>query len=302
MSEYMKKILCIGHSSYDITIPLESFPIENQKYRVDKIVECGGGPANNAAYLLSKWGMKTYYAGIVGNDNYGKIIIEELKQAKVNIKYLEINKQHETSVSYILVNSSNGSRTLFNYAKGTLKMKNKVIKMKPDIILVDGHNYETALNTIKSNPQAISIIDAGRYQENSIELYKKVNYLVCSKNFAEDFTNMKIDPNNQDNINMVYDKLSQIFNNNIIVTVEDKGCIYKKDNQVKIMPSINVIPKDTTGAGDIFHGAFTYGVANNYDLEKNLKLANITGALSTTKIGSKKSIPNLEQVMKVYNS
>ena len=46
------KILCIGHVAYDITVPLEEFPTENTKNRVNERIECGGGPASNAAYLL----------------------------------------------------------------------------------------------------------------------------------------------------------------------------------------------------------------------------------------------------------
>ena len=58
---------------------------------------------------------------------------------------------------------------------------------------------------------------------------------------------------------------------------------------------------DTTGAGDIFHGAFTYSIANNYDMIKTLKFSNISGALSVTKIGGQYSIPSLEAVEKVYD-
>ena len=71
------KILCIGHAAYDITVPLTEYPIENTKNRVPERIECGGGPASNAAYLLAKWNMETYFAGIVGNDNYGNIIENE---------------------------------------------------------------------------------------------------------------------------------------------------------------------------------------------------------------------------------
>ena len=67
------------------------------------------------------------------------------------------------------------------------------------------------------------------------------------------------------------------------------------------MPPYKVEPKDTTGAGDIFHGAFVYGLCQNYNLEKTIKIASIAAALSVTKIGSKQSMPELEDVMKVYN-
>ena len=74
------KVICIGHASYDITMPVLSYPVENTKNRVHDRVECGGGPASNAAYLLGKWGIDTCFIGLVGNDLYGKnIILEQYK-------------------------------------------------------------------------------------------------------------------------------------------------------------------------------------------------------------------------------
>ena len=59
------KVVCIGHSTFDTTLPLQEFPKENYKYRINKHIECGGGPASNAAYLLAKWGMDTSIVSIV---------------------------------------------------------------------------------------------------------------------------------------------------------------------------------------------------------------------------------------------
>lgn len=143
-------------------------------------------------------------------------------------------------------------------------------------------------------PKAISIIDAGRPTEEIIKLSKRVNYLVCSKEFSEKVSNITMD--NNDNIVKLYNFMRKEFNNEVIVTLEDKGCLYSLNNHIKIMPSLKVKAIDTTGAGDIFHGAFTYGIAKNWSLEMILKVANIAGALSVTKIGSKYSIPNKEEI------
>ena len=70
----------------DITMAVDSFPKENTKNRIDNRVECGGGPAGNAAYLLGKWGMDVHFAGVVGNDEYGKRIKEEFESVNVNTK------------------------------------------------------------------------------------------------------------------------------------------------------------------------------------------------------------------------
>ena len=92
-----------------------------------------------------------------------------------------------------------------------------------------------------------------------------------------------------------------MFSNTIVVTLEAKGCLYKMNGEIKIMPSIKVKPVDSTGAGDIFHGAFTFGIAKGYDFEKVLKLSNIAGAISVSRIGTRASIPTLEEMEAVYN-
>ena len=71
------KVLCIGHATYDVVIPIENYPIENTKNRVDNSICCGGGPSANAAYLLAKWGIDTYFAGSVGADYAGNYIEAE---------------------------------------------------------------------------------------------------------------------------------------------------------------------------------------------------------------------------------
>ena len=69
------------------------------------------------------------------------------------------------------------------------------------------------------------------------------------------------------------------------------------DGEYKLIPSIKVKAVDTTGAGDIFHGAFTYFISHGYNLEDTCRLANITGALSTLRIGGRNSVPLLKAVL-----
>ena len=170
------------------------------------------------------------------------------------------------------------------------------IDFEPDIILCDGQEIEMTNNVLDLYPSAISIIDAGRPTEEIVKLSKRVNYLVCSKEFAETVSGIKINSNN-DMIEL-YNFMRREFKNEIVITLEDKGCLYGLNNQVRMMPSLSVRAVDTTGAGDIFHGAFTYGIAQKLPLEKVLKISNIAGALSVTKVGSKYSIPTKEEIKK----
>lgn len=294
------KILCIGHAVYDITIPVDKFPVENSKNRVGMKVECGGGPASNAAYLLGKWYMDVYFAGVVGNDEYGKRIKNELESVNVNTKYLQFSDGDDTTSSFIIANQETGSRTVLTYRDSDITMKPIELDFEPDVILMDGQEYEISKEILNKYPNAISIIDAGRPKPEIIELSKMVKYLVCSKEFAETITNIKIDYENQQTLIDLYQKMKEIFNNTIVVTLEAKGCLYEYENNIKIMPSIKVKAIDSTGAGDIFHGAFTYGIAKNMPFEKILKLSNVTAGLSVTRIGGRNSIFSLEEIKELY--
>lgn len=291
------KVLCIGHASYDISLPVEEYPTENKKYRVNKKIECGGGPAANAAYLISKWGVETYYQGMVGKDSFGKKIIEEFKSVNVNTDYIEVNDKEDTTISFILINEKSGSRTLFNYAKERPEILHKEYDFIPDIIHVDGHYYEASKKAFNEFPNAIKVIDAGRTSKEVLDLCTMVDYLVCSKEFAENITNIKIDFNDLNSLENVFNKLEEMYNCTIVVTLESFGCMYKESGILKVEKGLKVEAKDTTGAGDIFHGAFVYALSQNLPLSKCVRIANITGGLSVTNIGSKYSMPSKEEVL-----
>lgn len=294
------KIICIGQAAYDITLPMDHFPIENKKTRSKEKIECAGGSACNCAYLLAKWGIETYFAGVVGDDYYGDKIKTELEQIGVNTKYLEMDKKCNTTSSYIVANGENGSRTIITNRPKELVLTERTVDEKFDVILLDGYEEKFANKVINDNPNAIKIIDAGSLKEATVELAKKMDYIVCSKDFAEEYTKYKIDYNDLTSLVVVYNLLKKDFNGKVVITLEDKGCMVY-DNGYKIIPTVRMKAIDSTGAGDIFHGAFTYAIANEFDIIKTLKIANISGALSITKLGGQTSIPSLEEVMNKYN-
>lgn len=291
------KVFCIGHAVYDITLPLEKFPIENTKMRIDEKTECAGGSSSNCAVLLSRWGEKSYFIGTIGNDTYGRAIKKDFMMNDVDIRYLFVNKNVNTSSSYILVSKNNGKRTIITHVDDNLVSNLKLVRTKPDVIYLDGNECELSLRIIKKNKKAIKIIDAGKYTLDMVKLCHKVDYLVCSNNFAQDYTKKKLNYKDINSITEVYKDLEKDFNCNIIITLESYGSFAKINNEYKLIPSIEVEVKDSTGAGDIYHGAFTYFITHGYGLEQTMRLSNITGALSVTKLGSRNSIPKLEEVI-----
>ncbi len=296
-------ILSLGRSSYDITCPVDGYPVEGTKYLLNEKIESGGGTAANVAYLLGKWGELSYFAGVVGSDDYGSQIRKELEQVMVKTDLMENSYDIGTPVSIILVNKKNGSRTRFDVVGSTQpQLKKYEYNITPDVIFTDGKEYSATINALNRFPQAISVLDAGRVDRDLLELCKYVKYIVCSKGFAEAVSGLKIDYNNSTTLVQVYKKLKDRYpNNNIVVTLENMGAMYSYNGEIKIMPGIKTEVVDPSCAGDIFHGAFVYCIANNFDLEKAITYSNITAGLSVGKMGGRTSIPNLKEVINYYN-
>ena len=146
------KFVCVGHATYDITLPVETYPIENKKHRISQKIECGGGPACNASYLLGKWNNDVSFVGVVGNDYYGQQIIKELNSIGVNTEYVEKNSSTDTDSSYIVSNSSNGSRTILTTKKKNIaSLDNPVDITDASYILVDGEHYITSKEVLLRN-------------------------------------------------------------------------------------------------------------------------------------------------------
>ena len=295
------KVLCIGHTAYDVTLPLPNYPIENKKMRFqEKVVSCGGGPASNCAYLLSSWGYNTSLASVIGSDEYGKSIKKEFMDIGVDLKYLE-EKNCSTTVSYILANLENGTRTILTSKDKNLEFsKLQEIHDDYDGIFVDGEDLELSYKTI-TNSKAVSMLDAGKCNEKVLNLASIVDYVVCSNDFAREYTKQDFNYDDIESIKKVYDILEHDFKGQVIITLESAGSFTKLNGEYYLVPSISVKALDSTGAGDIYHASLFYFLLENYPLLEAMRLANITGALSVTKIGGRNSIPKKEEVLNYGN-
>jgi len=292
LEEPMKKILCIGQVAYDITLLVEEYPQENKKMRAVGKVECAGGSAFNSAYLLTSWKMDTTFVGTIGNDYYASQIEQEAKEIGMKTHFHKI--EDFTTTSYIITNTTLGTRTIITNKNKNANCTSFFGAEEYDLLVLDSNELNLSLEMLKRYPNAISILDAGKYSNEVLELGSLVDYFVCSKDFAEKFCDFKLET--LEDYRKAYDKIYEKFQNQVVITLESKGS-FTKEEEYELIPSISVKAVDSTGAGDIYHGAFAYFIANGRTLKETMKYANIAGALSVQRIGSKESIPSLQEVL-----
>lgn len=258
--------------------------------------ECGGGPAFNAAYLCAMWGEKVELISRIGNDTYGKRLLEIAAQAGIGTNYLIKDDEIETPHSYIFSNQENGSRTLFNFPGEKKDIKYKYPDEEVSVILSDGHEPEISVEAIHHYKSAISIVDAGTCRESTMQVAKEVDYLVCSEDFARQYTGKTINLNDPKKACEIFEEVEQINHKHAVVTLGEKGLLYRRDGKITLMPAFKVKAVDTNGAGDIFHGAFAYAIKQQLDFYDVLKISSMASAISVQTLGAQSSIPQLTKV------
>lgn len=291
-------VLCIGHAAFDLSLFVDSYPVENSKAEIHRWMESGGGPAANAACLISLWGLRCAFAGVLGEDHHGLLIRKEFETVGIDVSLLEIRPGHETPFSVILVNEQNGSRTIVNRKKTAppLALEAAVARLlAPKVLLFDGHELPAALQALDLFPDAISILDAGSMRAGTCELAGKVDYLAASERFALQAAGMN-GLETAAGRRLCLDRLRDLFSTTVIVTLGERGLVVQDDLGFRSMPAFPAPVVDTTGAGDIFHGAFAYAVCQGLPLDHGLQLASMAASLSVRVAGGRKSIPMLPQV------
>jgi sugar/nucleoside kinase (ribokinase family) len=86
----------------------------------------------------------------------------------------------------------------------------------------------------------------------------------------------------------------------IVVTLGERGLIFDAAGVCRHLPAYTARPVDTTGAGDVFHGAFAYANLRGLPLELTLKVASLAAELSVQERGGRRSIPALDAVRKEF--
>lgn len=297
----MLKAICLGRLAYDINLVVDSMPVEGATTEFFDKIGCGGGSAGNFAYALAKWGVSATVAGVLGNDVYGSRIRKEFESVHIDMRYIEQSYDNDTCLSTILINKNSKNHSILNLSDKYVALKKCDFDFTPDLLLVDGYDVVMDKNVLDRFPNCLTILDASIVTSSVADLLRKVKYAICTQEFAQSVTGVKIDFQNPKTLVDLYQKLKRKnLSTEFVVTLGSKGALYCINNQIKISPSLKVETVDTYGCGHVFRAAFAYSLLNDHDLEKAVKWGCIAASLASTKIGSRLAIPTLEEIRNIY--
>lgn len=286
-------VLCVGVASYDFVFSVRHHPAPDEKSSADAFVRCGGGPAANASVMVSRMGLKSAFAGYLGSDVFGQIHLAELRSTGVNTE-LVVRGEYPTPVSGVIVKPS-GERSIVNYrsADSILRRDSIVLSdIHPRVILFDGHEPELSVALLEQDGGIgiTTVLDAGSLNKGTSELFDKVDHLVCSARFAYEFSGAS-------SPDAAMEKLIA-HARSVVITLGKDGLIWKNAGGEGRLPAFPVDVKDTTGAGDAFHGAFAGCLAMGKGWNETLTYSSAAAALCCTKLGARAGIPEGAEVEK----
>jgi len=289
--EHPIDVLCVGAGTYDLIYSVDRHPQPDEKIRATSFIGCGGGPAANAAVTVARLGLQAAFVGYLGRDIFGNAHIGELQQAGVNTD-LVARGDYSSALSVVMV-KPDGSRALVNYRTPESFLSTGSVdfsSVDARVILFDGHEPYISPPLARAARQRgiITLLDAGSIHSGTEELAGLVDYLVCSERFGLDFTGAASE-------DKALEKLG-FYAPSVIITVGDRGLVWKNTAGSGRLQGYKVRAVDTTGAGDVFHGALAVCLAQKKDWLESLSYASAAGALCCTKIGARLGIPSKEEV------
>jgi sulfofructose kinase len=287
-------VVGMGLNSVDFLTVVPEFPAPNSKMKMLQFSKQGGGQVATAMVALSRWGIKTKYIGKVGADELGQFSLLSIRQEGVDVSSVTIEPNATNQFATIIVDGSAGDRTiLWNrndrlmYREGELR-KEEVCCGR--LLHLDGHDIHAAIQCVRwAKEEGIpTVADIDKVEPLTSELIKEIDFLITSSRFPAVYTGIS----DQKKAFLELQKQTHAF---LCATLGHSGAMAWVDGEIFYAEGFKVKAVDTTGAGDVFHGGFIYGLLQNWEVEKILRFANGVAALKCLDLGGRRGIPPLEK-------
>jgi sulfofructose kinase len=288
-------VVGMGLNSVDFLTVVPEFPAPNSKMKMLQFSKQGGGQVATALVALSRWGVKTKYIGKVGADDLGQFSLQSLRQEGVDVSSVTIEPNATTQLATILVDASTGDRTILWNRDDRLMYREKELR-KEDVcrgklLHLDGHDIRAAIQCARwAKEESIpTIADLDKVEPLTSQLIQEIDFLITSSRFPTLYTCMS----DQKEAFLELQKQTRGF---LCTTLGPSGAMVWVNGEIFDAGGFGVKTLDTTGAGDVFHGGFIYGLLQNWEVEKILRFANAAAALKCLDLGGRRGIPTLDKI------
>ncbi len=296
------QVVGVGHSCLDQVCSIERYPAEDDSTHITAISVQGGGAVATACVAASRLGISAAFIGNLGQDRVSDSILELFVEDGVYIDAVVRRDDCFGLQSFVMVNQSMGTRTKFPQ-----RDTNPVIQWTQDLVLMienakvvhlDGTNWENAFKASRIAKEAgvlVSLDGCSMQADNqkNRKLASMADFLIMNNKYP-------LRVSGKPTIEEALLEMAHWGPSFVACTLGKRGSVAVIDGKLEYFDAVSVEPVvDTTGAGDVFHGAFIVALLDGMTKPECMRFASAAAALKCTKVGGRAGIPNKDEVLAI---
>ncbi len=287
-------VVGFGICTVDFVGLVANYPTADQKVRMEAFSKQGGGLTGTALATAGRLGARVAYLGKLGRDEYSTFLLEEFRKYSVDVSHTLIDERVQPPLSFIHAEKGTGERRItWHWDEFEIKPEeiDPEIIRSSRILFLDHFHVKAGWAAAEwiHESGGLVVVDAERFTSGFGHTLRYADYIIASRKFAEAVTDAS-------NPVRAARRFHQQIGGNVIVTAGASGAYCKTSDQEFHQPAFKVDVVDTTGAGDVFHGAFMVGLAQGWSLPKILEFASAAAAMKCRSLGGRAGIPTMDEV------
>jgi len=289
-------VLGIGLNATDTLLLVREFPPYAGKVPFEREMLSPGGQVATAVVACARLGLRAKYIGTIGDDLRGQIQRESLEGTGVDISSVIVRPGCPNQTAYIVIDARTGERTVLWQRAECLRLSPSEIRSEDvagaKLLHIDGYDIDAAAYAAAlARHHGIPVsIDVDTVYPGFESVLRHVDYLVAGSGWPAKWTG-ESDP---------FAALSQLQREYRMrvaaMTLGDEGSLALFEDRWYYSAAFDVHCADTTGAGDVFHGAFCYAMLSGLDMQQALDFSNAAAALNCTETGARGHVPFRDEV------
>ena len=298
--------ICIfGIFVADLCFFSDTIPIKGQTVLGKRHIVGPGGKGSNQAIAAARSGGRVSFITKLGKDNYSELAKSLYKDANINTEGIQFDSKYSTGAAGIIIDEKTGENAIAVVpgAAGTIDESMiddclPIIKKSKIFLTQLETPTDVTFYALKKAKEcgSTTILNPAPAKSFSQDLFKLIDFFTPNETEASFYLNKNIE--SEKDCREAGKKFLDMGVKNILITLGDKGCFFKNENEEFLVPAkkLNNPVIDTTGAGDAFNGAFCVGLSENKNYKKSIEFASLVAGISVTKEGAANSMPNLNEI------
>jgi len=288
-------VLGLSCSCWDTLGIVERYAALDEKVGMKELIEQGGGLTATALAAVGKLGGRAAMLGNVGDDPSGQKIIEALQEVGVDTTHLRVIPGTRSRFAFCIIHEATGQRSIF-FDTGTAGTPgpdeiDPGLIARAQVVLIDGTTGEGGIRAaqIAHEQGKPVVLDVERSSAGSEDLIRLATHPVIPGEYAASLADAGSPLEG-------CRAIQQMGPETVVATLGDRGGVAVEAEATHRVPAFDVPVVDTTGAGDVFHGAFAYGLALGRPLADNLRFASAAAAISCRARGGRAGLATMDEV------